>query len=221
MRILNQSGIAALTAAALMPAVLTGCGGGDDAESTEVQAVLAPPVDPRFASAEALLDYYNELAMREPAIDPEPLFDLLYAENDLQKRLIQVAESISLYMRLEQAVWDRFGDTIEPSAPHPPLTPNPQPAQFTSRDSDRATAAEIDAAGKERTLYFVRVGDRWWLSGYTLEYDPGTAEIIENLEGWERAEGAATPHIRMIHDRLERGEFRTIADVRQAFRTGR
>ncbi|MCA9290405.1 MAG: hypothetical protein KDA25_04705, partial [Phycisphaerales bacterium] len=45
-----------------------------------------------------------------------------------------------------------------------------------SDDGARAIAAYSDADRRPHDLHLVRVGDRWWISGYTFEYDPDVVE---------------------------------------------
>lgn len=74
--------LVALFATAMCP----GCGegGGGNAVGSNT-----PAIDPRFATAEALLEYYNQVAMTGPKVNIESIFDLLYAETGLQEQLIE------------------------------------------------------------------------------------------------------------------------------------
>jgi hypothetical protein len=161
---------------------LVGCGG-----EPESVPVVEPQVDPRFASAEALLDHYNELTCNRDVVDAAGAFDLFYAENDHQRRLLSVVRSFIPLAELDQAMWDQFGEAVDPEDPISMLTPNPGPAVMTEHTGRRAMAKEPRANGGENDLYLVEIGDRW------------CARVAARLR-----------------DRIRAGEFATADDARMA-----
>ncbi len=195
-----------------------GCGGQPDAP---VPAVAA--VDPRFASAEALLDHYNELTVDRPLIDPVALMDLMYAANELQERLLRMVRNFIPSVELDQAVWERFGEALTPRqrlgkpVETAPLAPNPRPAVFTENTGDRALAREFNADGTETRLYLVRVGDRWWVSGYGFEYRPEFTSTFADLDKGEQFLKRVGSVAAGITQRVRAGEFTSVDEVRKAF----
>ena len=78
-------------------------------------------------------------------------------------------------------------------------------------------AKETISDGSESDLYLVLIGDRWWMSGYTLEYDPLLKGLRENLEGNERVMRNLAAVAPGITRRLGNGEFDAADEVRAAF----
>ena len=134
-----------------------GCGSG---ESNVIAAKYEP--DPRFVSADSLIEYYNELMTTDPA-DRRGVIALIYAETPEQEPLIDHNLNLIAVLELHQALYDRFGKGYFPG-----LTDAFRPdglAAITERSPRRATAIYRDADGKSGTVKLLQVGDRWWISG--------------------------------------------------------
>lgn len=124
---------------------------------------------------------------------------------------------------LEQACWERFGDALTPSdrSRKPkelaPLAPNPRPAFFTENTADRAVAREFNSDGTETRLYLVLIGDRWWVSGFTMEYSPNFMSNFPDLDEAEQASKLLATAVPRMTQRLHAGEFASVEEVRKAF----
>ncbi len=190
---------------------LPGC-----AENGEAPAIEPPAVDPRYATADAFVEYYNELTFNRQAVDAERVLDLLYGETAQQQRLIDVIRNYTSVLQLGQAMWDRFAEGWDAKVKVAPLAPNLKTTVITEHSGQRAMAKETNSDGSESDLYLVRIGDRWWISGYTLEYDPHLEGLREELKGFEilwQNMAAVAP---AITERLRNGEFNAAAEVRAA-----
>lgn len=148
---------------------LQGCSDSKKSDSSEAQR---PLVDPRFASAEATLDHYNSVVTSGPKVDVSAIISMFYAETPLQQRLLRLYNASIPIMDLDEACWETFGVGYLSTSKEPPRTPARERAVMTEGGADRAKARHRENDGRTVDLYFVRIGDRWWLSGYTLEYDP-------------------------------------------------
>lgn len=194
----------------LCPAVmliLFACGGSDPAANAQSSE---PEVDPRFASAEALIDHFNDLNRGE-VINFHDEIALYYAENDFQQRIIGALRYMAFTQDLQNACQRRFGMPLGPSWDF--YTEN---AKLTQVEGERARALATGETATERELYLVKIGDRWWLSGYTFEYsdeysDPVGLEFMESSAHWlER-------FVPRIVQRIENGDFSSVEEVREAF----
>ncbi len=192
-------------------ALFGGCGGGQ----APLAAPAPPPVDPRFVSADAILAHYNELVTGGTRVQLRKTLDLIYAETDVQKRLLTLVRDTLPALELEQAVWDRFGEGLDPASKEAPLSIQTRPASMTERAPQRAQAIEPDADGSDQTIYFVKMDDRWWISAYTLEYDPEFADAIELLDDMPPFTRDAD-WVNGFTRRVESGEFKSAEDVRTA-----
>ncbi len=190
---------------------LVGCG-----ENGETAVIEQPAVDPRYATAEALVDYYNELTTYRRVVDADSILELLFAENAQQRRIIAVLSNHTPILKLEQAMWERFGERLDEDEKVVPLGPNLRPAFITEHSGQRAMARETNRDGRESDLYLVQIGDRWWISGYTLEYDPEFKSLRDNLEGFERLTQSLAGLAPGITQRIRADEFSTPDQVRKA-----
>ena len=188
-----------------------GCGG-----EAEPAVPAAPAVDPRFASADALLAYYNVLTVDRPILDPDSLVELFYAENQTQERLVRIVRSSIPLMHFGQALWERFGETLD-GKKTATLAPNPRPAYFTENGGERALALEFNADGSEKQLYLVRVGERWWVSGYTIEYDPEVQRVAGDIDRFQQTIEHMSAVAAPMTKRVRAGEFDAIQQVRAVF----
>ena len=190
--------------------LITGCGGSEPA------AIDEPPVDTRFASAEALVDYYNEISFRCARIDPAAQLDLFYAENETQEQIVRILHNMIPYVELQQAVWEHFHEGLSLTAEAPPLAPNLQPARITEHSGQRAQAEEVQADGAQMTLYLVQIDNRWWISAYTVEYAPGFASAMEKLDVLERNTADLAVISPQLTAEVKSGQFGSVAGVRAA-----
>ena len=170
------------TVAIAIMVLLSAC----SAEEPEPVAVQPPPVDPRFASADALLEYYNQIAMREPTADPAGIFTLLYAETPIQERLVQVYKNSLPLMELDAICWEKFGAGLRPDSKESPFAPARNSAIMAESGQDRAKARVKENNGQNMDLHLVRYNGRWWISGYTLEYDREFYRADVDLDQLER-----------------------------------
>lgn len=164
---------------------LGGCGGSEPAGPQAAE----PAVNPRYASADALLAYYNELAMKGPKVDYRAILSLMHAENTVQESLLRIQRLSMPLAELEHLCWEEYGRCMDRSYKESPLAPNRQPAVMTEREELRAKAKELINDGTSRTIYLVSSGGRWWVSGYTYEYDPNLDLSGMSLDDWERVIG--------------------------------
>lgn len=190
---------------------LSACGGSE----TEQTAVQPPPVDPRFASADALLETFNHI-ITQPRVDPIAWHSLIYAENDLQRRLLACMREGVPFDNLEQTVYEKFGEHFTPGRKSPPLAPD-KPSRIIEYNDQRVTAEGINTDGKTYKTYFVQIGDRWWVSGYTMEYDPRAKETIDDLDLFERLVALIAAAAPVVLDDIESGEITSVEQARAAF----
>lgn len=190
----------------LIGSLLTACGGEAEPE------VIAPPVDPRFASAEALVDYCNSLTAREP-IDFAALYDTFYGETELQRRFITASRAFLPMLDLMRQVETRFGESLGQSTAELDEMTSQGPARIVEHTGQRALAAYDDPTAS--TMYLVLVGDRWWVSGYTFEYDPAAPEFQELLPAMEAMADIFQQLSTDLSQRLNQGEFESIDEFRQ------
>ena len=198
----------ALLGTGLACSTLTGCDGGDEAPAVGI-APIGGPID--GPSPDTLLERYNALAFGASVVDHEALLALYHAENDAQDRILRILRDSVVILELDQAMWERFGRGINPAAILPPLTPIREPARITARINQRVSATYTRNDGREARLYLVRIGDRWRISGHSLEID----DAIDSgqLDRMERMNAYLTPFAASITARIRAGEFRTRAEA--------
>lgn len=185
-------------------AALPGCG----AEAPPPVEVVA--VDPRFESAEALVSYFNEINRMDPP-DFEAEFALYHLENDLQRDLHQIARMMILQHQFETALTDRFGDEHTSS-----LSTYPETATMTEENGDRAVARAVGKGGK-RELHLVRIGDRWWISGYTHEYDPDIDADEMPIEELKKIVAVLQAVVPTFAARVRAGTYATYEDAMESY----
>ena len=190
---------------------LTGCGSG------ESQAVAeGPQVDPQFVSAESLTAYFNSLNTRLPRDLPK-IVPLYHIENDFQRKRWEVLnrESQSAHHDLEVAVYERFNESLLPYRVKPRAC---TPAVLTKIGEQRAEGTYKDWRGIERPLHLIFIQSRWWISGYTIEYETDTdkRDFIEGMSDAMLTWDSNDEYLRPIVARVRAGEFQTIERVRDA-----
>ncbi len=201
--------LAVFAVAIIVP--LSACSG----KESEPGVIHPPPVDPRFASADALLETFNHI-ITQPRVDPVAWHDLIYAENDLQRRLLACMREAVPFDNLEQTVYEKFGEHFTPGRKSPPFAPD-KPSSIIEYNDQRVTAEGINTDGKIYKTYFVQIGDRWWVSGYTMEYDPVAKEGIENLDALERVVALLAAAAPAVLNNIESGEITSVEEARVAF----
>ncbi len=136
----------------------------------------------------------------------------LYAENELQERLARHYRAALPVLDLSTAVRQRFDDALVEGSDNFTTKPDQRPARLVSSDEDRAEAVYTDSSGVEGPLHLVKIGERWWFSGYTLEYDP-----LEDLDpdALEKSDAYVDLYAALAPDLLRRvnaDEFSTIQE---------
>lgn len=189
------AGVLLASAAFVMVLGPAGCS-GSDAEAEQ------PQVDPRYASADAVLDLFNEAAM-EP-FDFTAITALFHAENDAQQEMLDMLTALEPMAELDIALAEQFGGAhgMDDSVP----LALEEPARIVSRSDRRAVAEFGNVDAETRELHLVEANGRWWISGYTLEYDE---EFVENDELKVMAEISSVigGMIRDFTGRVRSGEF--------------
>lgn len=181
----------------------------------EDAATQTPTVDPRFASADAILETYNQI-ITQPRVDPHAWHNLFYAENDLQRRVLACLGTIIPFHNLEQKVYEEFGELFTPNSKSPPYAPD-KPSKMIEYNDHRAIAEGINTDGETYKTYFVQIGNRWWISGYTFEHDPDTKKTIENLDAFERIVATIAAAAPTVLNKIESGEITSAEQARTAF----
>jgi hypothetical protein len=180
----------------------------------EVPEVTAPPVDPRFATAQAMVEYHNTLTTVSP-VRVQEVLNNVYAENVIQERTVRLFQGFAPVLRLNEVVEGRFGQPLDPAASS--MQSANQPATITTNDGERAEALFIDEKGKENTLYLVKIGNRWWISGYTFEYAPNAITDIQQLAAIEEMTTVAANVSSELISRVQAGEFADLEECRAAY----
>jgi hypothetical protein len=193
----------------------TGCGSQDDQPSSQASA------DPRFVSAEALIEHLNRVILSHP-VDAGEFESLFYAENDKQRDLLGIFSASLMTIELDRAMLDRFDELFDEAAgPNGLEYKFAQPARLYRPGTDRAEARAVDWLDEAWNFHLVKISDRWWISGYTFEYDPLWQELDEEMV-------KLIPYIRLMRNltravsgdlgrRTKKGEFDTGQAVRRAF----
>lgn len=205
----------AVCVAAVFVSALLGCGGNSDNTTAE-----QPQVDHRFVSAEALLAYFNSLDDTKPT-EIRALAELYYAENDVQEQHIRMYRHIATIQETQEALHQYFGeeelDRYFERLFGGPLPDAPQPndrlkhpARVTEHSDGRAVATYVDSLGLQHKLHLVNIGERWWISGYTMQYESLVEEqMLDRLDEITRRRAEVK---RQLLPRLLAGEFRTPED---------
>ncbi|MCH8823020.1 MAG: hypothetical protein IH984_05875 [Planctomycetes bacterium] len=87
---------------------LNACGSSEPEET----AVQAPTVDPRYATAQSLIDYYNTIERTSREYLPRSL-ELYYVETPLQEKIYRLNQTIVAHAALRNELKDYFGEALE------------------------------------------------------------------------------------------------------------
>jgi hypothetical protein len=206
----------AMSALMLLFVFAIGCGGGEaDAEAA------MPSVDPRYATADAFVEYFNSLSTATP-VRYQEIRREFYAENQEQRQMLEVYDLTLALLDLMHASAVQFDDQDAKDILDEALAPS-QPASIVERSDRRAQATYRDARGHEERLYLVQHEHRWWISAYTLEYSHSFREMQDaalDVHGELGIDSTRRVQIaRLYRDtaaRIRRGEFRTQEESRRA-----
>jgi hypothetical protein len=192
---------------------LPGCG-----PSEEKPAEQAEPIDPRFATPQALLELFNSYNTQLPP-DHRSLVALYHIENDFQRKKFEVIRrsTASASYDLEIAMYRRFGEGRMPKSR---LKVRPcTRATLTKFTDRRAEGTYRDWLGEERPLHLIEIGGRWWVSGYTLEYESSAAnrDMIEAISDMLLKSGPSEDeYLRPIIAEVNAGKYATADEAREA-----
>ena len=202
----------------LIALALAGCCGDGEAEPIGEAAV-----ENRFATPEALIEGIRAALTAFP-FDNVAFFDMCYGETEWQERYI--ASQRLFYEQsqiLEEAMVEAFGErysTVDDPFPAWPI----DEVQILENDDQRAVVlcsarprSESRRGATDARLYAVRIGDRWWVSGYTWEYIEELRTInpdtLADMDDGSR-------RLRDLHTtfaaRIRAGEFATAEEAREA-----
>lgn len=203
----------AMLALLVLPVHL-GCSGEEDAP--DMAAAQPPPVDPRYATADALVAEFNRMTTTEP-VNAAGMLELIYAENQLQRDWLDMGKSMIPIHPLEAAMQKRFKQPLIPGMSDAFVPRANKPASITGNQGERATATYKDWDGSTENLQLVKYNGRWWISGYTIEHDDEVKNVTADQRLFMtitmRALGSAAPGLTA---RVEAGEFRSAEAVRSA-----
>ena len=194
-------------------AIIQLCGSG--CAKPEEEAAVQADSAYGFSSAAALLNHYNSITTREP-VDIVAAYDLCYAENDFQQRYIKTSRRMKPFAELDRAMLDTFGECFDPKRKKHMLSAD-QAATITREDEQRAEAQFVNSDGESKTLHMVKVGDRWWVSGFTFEYDPQVSKYKQDFSVLERLTDAFAAAAPAVTEGIRSGKIATAAEARSAF----
>ncbi len=119
--------------------------------------------------------------------------------------------------RLEQAMWDAFGETISGPADAGPLSPVQQPARILAVRDNSATADYVDALGNRQTIAITRHDDgSWWITGRTLEATSGMRFSHETLSQLARRCRYLSKVAAPLHAQIRTNVYASAEDLRAA-----
>ena len=137
--------------------------------------------------------------------------------------MLQIQRDIGAAIELQDAVTEYFGREVideyhrqyeretgikMPSSSQTESPPRSnQPARRTGQSGDYVLASFTDGHGKPHTLYLAQRENRWWISGYTLEYENTLSpEQLDHREQMARRIGRNS---RLLLAKLRAGELAT------------
>lgn len=192
---------------------LNACNNGSSSSSEPEETTAQPPtVEPRFDSAKALLEHYNQIAMRQPQANPAEIFSLLYAETPKQEQIVRIYKNSLPLMELDALCWEKFGAGMQKDSKESPFTTARNPAIMTESDPERAKARLKENDGQYTDLYLVKYNERWWISGLTLENDKKINNDDVDLDLMERAMDYFSTSAPKVISEIESGTGINFAD---------
>jgi hypothetical protein len=173
--------------------------------------------DPRFATAEALVEHFNALNTKQPS-DLPGILSLYHLESDFQRKKWELLNRTvaSHEHDVDVAMYEKFGQPLIWSKNSKRVACTP--AVLTNVAELRAEGVYNDWLGVERPLHLIKIGDHWWVSGYTLEYATDTdkrefnEEFMDAALEWENS----MDFLPALAARIRSGEFTTAEEARQA-----
>ncbi len=145
----------------LLSIALAGAGCGGGGDQKESKGPTNDAIEGGYVSPEAVMQAFNDMT-RAGVVDREAFAAMCYVENDAQRGLI------------DSATMPTIGGA----------------ATLKSVDVARAVAEYEDTGGASHDLHLVKIGERWWVSGYTVEYD-------KTLGGGGVGQGGADPRLNL------------------------
>jgi hypothetical protein len=213
-----SSASAIFVSAALLITAIPGCSKDESASAQELQ----PAVDPRFATAEALLAYFNSLNTQLPP-DALELAAICYAENEFQSKYVETIRrgGASDYYQLDKAMYERFGEPLLDYAAFKRRWPKRCTPAVIERTYDRRVEGSFkDEDGEKRPLHLVQIGERWWVSGYTFEYRIKEADRASAEFGIELmlslSSSSNHEYLQPIIANIRNGQYATAKEARAA-----
>jgi hypothetical protein len=147
---------------------MAGCGGSET--PTEATSVEEPAVDPRNATADALVETYNGVISGRHGLDD--IMPLVRFEGPEQRQLARVMQAAGPFLRLEQECYETFGQCLMSGQLQPPFATGQAPLQITSRTETTADATQRRSNGETMTYDLVFANGRWWIAGSTFQRRP-------------------------------------------------
>ncbi len=190
---------------------LCGCSSNDDSGAAAEQNVSS--VDPTRASARALFDHIQSICNQERP-DAEAYYALVHTETPKQQTWMAFVNNALLPRnRFAKACYERFGE-------HPPggqaMVWEIDTSTWKKEEADRVEIECTNDHGVTSPLHLVRLGEQWWISGYTFEYakhigfdEPGFEMMTNSLPG-------IGPYIDRVTARVRNGEFATLEEAEEA-----
>lgn len=196
----------------LAAGLVAGCGGSssDDGGAAAGQ----------FDTLDGMVAFYDTNTASGPSVMPRALVNRIHAETPIQEDLVGMLRDMLPTDDLVVAVRERFGAELFEDGDF--STETNSPLTLTTVEEARAEGTTTDPAGEEQTVHFVRIGDEWWISGYTLEYAvlEGAPEGMTPEQMVEMSRSMMGPVSEAAADvqrRLDAGEFSDVEQVRTAY----
>jgi len=199
---------------------LCGCG-GDEQGSSEAPAAAAPG---KYATPEAVLAEVERLLSRKPP-DTRGFYDLVYAENELPKRIMRSNAMFVAGQIKSEALYEQFGKWtwIEDPFPVWPI----DEMRIIEKSDARATAECVGYPRSEpferpvarEVMHLVRIDDRWWVSGYSWEYveESKWDAALRTLERQEASIERYRQKAERFAELVRSGRFATFEEANEAW----
>jgi len=192
-----------------------------DSSEPEDAVSQTPTIDPRFATAESLIEYYNTIDRTSTEYLSQTI-DLYYVETPLQDKIYRYFHDAVIRAEFLNELKDHFGESLdrynweevlgEPMPTNieerPPPTKWP-PATITEHSGDRAIVVQKDPYQGAAKMRLAKVGTRWWISGYTWEYEQLKDVSEETLDEVLDHNAKQLSAQQQLRPRLRAGTFKT------------